>query len=987
MIAPPITTDIIKHSLQRMTKFFFYTFLVLDPELIKMINSGDDLPDDVIDAAVRLMKESDTEDEYNIQPIKPSEMKNILSNPPDKSLQHIKPSLDRNVISIHHVSSPEHWVTTYFDVSKQNIYIYDSLTDVYREDKIAPQLDVLYNNSVNKFKVIYQPVTQQKMNMCGFYAIACAFCRLQGKNPEAQLFDEDRMRVHLIDCLRKRNIACFPDEEEAYRSISKLNYASPDSVKTSAEMKQDAELKPSVFTDGKSTGGMDIRPSKPEKMFPSDSRIVRVDVDKLMNYCSDIPKSTEDVEKAVDAFVAAIKMEKQNMADVILESLILKDETQTEMRKRGFIGKIYHTRHISSCAIQNFVKELVSEKNGERIVTESASSSFIIVFYRIVKDKPEIFLMTTGQNWHYADRIACDSFPNQIASKMMKDEFTYRELIDISGGPLKAIEKHAKTGKVLPKEDIKYNETEGKIESPVTEKFKAELNKLNLCFKKSKKAINMKGNLSFSDILYILVMFSQNSTEDEPKSERLRKVVDDTLRQRLDAVLVDKFRETVNKKHITGVFLELPEAARRVYVVLPNSEKKVLLRRPIPCLDEILNILTKYQIDIANWLDIKLEIGRVWYELKRVIEYQVTMGEERYIYQDGYWHSFVYQYWYDFEKQFLDVLKSHFLKPPYDIPLLKWRRYSSKQGEFTPESYRVQTCMMINENTSLHGINPNNFSLLYQTKIQLHEGSYNDCYTLLQEALTFHDYHRFTFILGDNKLIKNIELYDVLIVDQEMRKTYIVHVKDGFGQSIRDACNQLRNSAEIIHQDLSPGKVGTTLSQYHRRNKLRQYGIEEETFLSFFTDEGMELIFLLAVRDLRQPNISLDAEKDGTQRTIHEELLKDKDLQKSKVDIEGLYTNLQTNGAIDSNGCLTDELLILTKQDEIIAKFLHSLKPPDVQKPVLATLLRFKSSSDSSIAKRCVISLKNKIEKYWLGHRNFKLGIVNLADNWLEFKS
>ena len=947
-----------------------------------MINSGDDLPDDVIDAAVRLMKESDTEDEYNIQPIKPSEMKNILSNPPDKSLQHIKQSLDRNVISIHHVSSPEHWVTTYFDVSKQNIYIYDSLTDVSREDKIAPQLDVLYNNSVNKFKVIYQPVKQQKMNMCGFYAIACAFCRLQGKNPEAQLFDEDRMRVHLIDCLRKRNIACFPDEEDTYSCNSKLNYASPDRVKTSVEMKQDAELKPSVFTAGKSTGGMDIRPSKPEKMFPSDSRIVRVDLDKLMNYCIDIPKTTEDVENAVDAFVAAIKMEKQNMADVILESLILKGETQTEMRKRGFIGKIYHTKHISSCAIQNFVKELVSENSGERIVTESASSSFIIVFYRIVNDKPEIFLMTTGQNWHYADRIACDTFPNQIATKMMKDEFTYRELIDISGGPLKAIEKHAKTGKVLPKEDIKYYETEGKIESPVTEKFKAELNKLNLCFKKSKKAINMKGHLSFSDILYILVMFSQNATEDEPKNERLRKVDDETLRGRLDAVLVGKFRETVNIKHTTGVFLELPQAARRVHVVLPNSGKKVLLRRPIPCLDEILNILTKYQIDIANWLDITLKIGRVSYDLKRVIEYQVTMGEERYLYQDGYWHSFVCQYWYDLDKQFLDVLKSNFLKPPYEVPLLKWR----KQGEFTTELYKVQLCMMINENTSLHSINPNNYSLLYQTKNQLDEGSYNDCYTLLQEALTFHDYHRFTFILGDNKFIKKIELYDVLIVDQEMRKTYIVHVKDGFGQSTRDACNQLRNSAEIIHQDLSPGKVGTTLSQYHRRNKLRQHGIEEETFLSFFTDEGMELIFLLAVRDLTQRNISLDAEKDGTQRTIHEELLKDKELQKRKVDIEGLYTKLQTNGAIDSNGCLTDELLMLTKKD-IIPKFLHSLKPPAVQKRVLKLVLRFKSSSNSSIAKRCVISLKNKIEKYWLGHRNFKLGIVNLADNWLEFKS
>ena len=167
-----------------------------------------------------------------------------------------------------------------------------------------------------------------------------------------------------------------------------------------------------------------------------------------------------------------------------------------------------------------FVKEeLVSEEGRGGIVTESASSSFIIVFYRIVNDTPVIFLLPTAQNWHYVNKIACDSFPNQIDSKMMKDEFTYRELVDISEGPLKATEQHTKSGRVLPRENTNSNEIEGKVESPVVEKYRADLNIKNLRFKKDKKAIIVKGNLSFSDILNVLVMFSQICSEGETSNE------------------------------------------------------------------------------------------------------------------------------------------------------------------------------------------------------------------------------------------------------------------------------------------------------------------------------------------------------------------------------------------------------------------------------------------------------------------------------------
>ena len=266
-----------------------------------------------------------------------------------------------------------------------------------------------------------------------------------------------------------------------------------------------------------------------EKLLPNDSRISRVDFDKVKkNYGnefpemarSDFPKTYEDVEKVLEAFVKTIRLKKENEHDTFIESLTLEGDTQKKLESRGFKGKIYHKKQSIYSSMPYFVKEeLVSEEGRGGIVTESASSSFIIVFYRIVNDTPVIFLLPTAQNWHYVNKIACDSFPNQIDSKMMKDEFTYRELVDISEGPLKATEQHTKSGRVLPRENTNSNEIEGKVESPVVEKYRADLNIKNLRFKKDKKAIIVKGNLSFSDILNVLVMFSQICSEGETSNE------------------------------------------------------------------------------------------------------------------------------------------------------------------------------------------------------------------------------------------------------------------------------------------------------------------------------------------------------------------------------------------------------------------------------------------------------------------------------------
>ena len=229
----------------------------------------------------------------------------------------------------------------------------------------------------------------------------------------------------------------------------------------------------------------------------------------LKKDCSDFPKTTEYVEEVLEAFIESIRRKKENEHDTVIQSLTLEGDTQKKLKSMGFKGKIYHKKQSIHSPMPYFVKELVSEESREEIVTESASSSFIIVFYRIVNDTPVIFLLPTAQNWQYVNEIACESFPNQIDSKMMTDEFINRELIDISGSPLKATVQHTESGRVLPRGNTNSNEIEGKVETPVAEEYRDDLDIPNLRFQKDKKAIKVKGNLSFSDILNVLVKFSQ----------------------------------------------------------------------------------------------------------------------------------------------------------------------------------------------------------------------------------------------------------------------------------------------------------------------------------------------------------------------------------------------------------------------------------------------------------------------------------------------
>lgn len=80
-----------------------------------------------------------------------------------------------------------------------------------------------------------------------------------------------------------------------------------------------------------------------------------------------------------------------------------------------------------------------------------------------------------------------------------------------------------------------------------------------------------------------------------------------------------------------------------------------------------------------------------------------------------------------------------------------------------------------------------------------------------------------------------MELFDLLKVDDENKKLYIIHAKKGFAAKMRDACSQILVSADVISRDLANEKK--VLTKYYNEEwskKELNAGVSETVFLSWF---------------------------------------------------------------------------------------------------------------------------------------------------------
>lgn len=109
-----------------------------------------------------------------------------------------------------------------------------------------------------------------------------------------------------------------------------------------------------------------------------------------------------------------------------------------------------------------------------------------------------------------------------------------------------------------------------------------------------------------------------------------------------------------------------------------------------------------------------------------------------------------------------------------------------------------------------------------------------------------------------------VELFDLIAVDEQGKKLYVIHVKDGFDAKMRDACSQISMSAEIIKQDMDGDR--TVLRRYYKEWNAhdcnRRKRISEKTFLSWFS---FSIVYVVLVST--KPEFTAHSFRGGTYKS------------------------------------------------------------------------------------------------------------------------
>ncbi|XP_071082210.1 uncharacterized protein [Haliotis cracherodii] len=273
--------------------------------------------------------------------------------------------------------------------------------------------------------------------------------------------------------------------------------------------------------------------------------------------------------------------------------------------------------------------------------------------------------------------------------------------------------------------------------------------------------------------------------------------------------------------------------------------------------------------------------------LLKYIHCQITENDESLFCYGGKWLKIENEYMVNLENQFSQIelhnrLSENILSLPWTcvsdeekMPtrqqtfegglFLRWMKqildkdsnlddFNMKAGQNTFEDVKMDDYM---EKPSI-SFEERARQLFYRMLCQQAEEHYNEGYILYDQLVSD---NTSGYLLGDRIFVfgqNNIELYDILHYTQE--KTYLIHVKEGFGNSTRDACSQIRISAEFVFRHLVCNNSFDILASYWSRltmggGKYRQVvrdrylKLGEDGFYQLF--KRNEIIFVLAYRDAK----------------------------------------------------------------------------------------------------------------------------------------
>lgn len=256
----------------------------------------------------------------------------------------------------------------------------------------------------------------------------------------------------------------------------------------------------------------------------------------------------------------------------------------------------------------------------------------------------------------------------------------------------------------------------------------------------------------------------------------------------------------------------------------------------------------------------------------------------------------------------------------------------------------------------------------------LSEGEYNELFLLCEPN------DKFITIPGDRILANKVELFDILIYDQENHITYLLHNKEGLKNLTRDVCAQIRNSSELLWHDYLRGKrthlklfwesavnSKTSHSLYRQfvRDKLTSIG--EEKFQKMF-DEKAQIVYIYGFtfgKANKKPKLKFEFKP-----------IDQKDINVS----DNIMKSLQDLGFLSASGILSDLFIGMTQEKFVSMFTVRGIKTTEKRK-IYTSLIKYGTCNLSTIAKLELLTLDGCFGRYQIGgERRFNLALLQLPN-------
>ena len=127
------------------------------------------------------------------------------------------------------------------------------------------------------------------------------------------------------------------------------------------------------------------------------------------------------------------------------------------------------------------------------------------------------------------------------------------------------------------------------------------------------------------------------------------------------------------------------------------------------------------------------------------------------------------------------------------------------------------------------------------------ENNYNKAYDNPPYSFCFHQIN-----------VGHIEFCDIMFVDAPNATTYLIHVKDGIGATIRDLTSQVSIASQIIEGELLVGKSDSLEKLYDQglqNNRINAQLVTKEDFVSWIKKFRREYILAVHCRDKSKQDI------------------------------------------------------------------------------------------------------------------------------------